>query len=512
MCLLNASRRLRQPVNSCWRPCIESKPWHRNVALQIARRSALLLAGHRMPSYRARMLGLAGSLTQTRGTTGADVVLCDTLAPQLSGVFASAMHPPLPPLQPAGKATAAAGWSRLQNGGGTGAWRWLPIGGGSSTAGAVRLQISLEAPESGAALRSITSARLRHPGRASLPTRWAVHVGPPPVQPGDEAAAHTADDHPNAMRLWLSNVIQSVRPQQQQQQSAADQRSILEVELPIAQARQLLSQPQLSLKLRSDFAEAAVAVQLRRRLLWALGDSAEAVAQLLALSEGSAAQSATSSNVPEPADSAAAPGSAWRRSQAWLGTVWAGDAAQDRIGVLPVGLQFAHFSGAGASLEQQCAALLQLLARLPSSANSNISERHGTAGLALRQRLMDAVRAAWLPRAARRMLHAQQLPDLLMCVVTQQASDLDAIGGACAAAAAAGIEVVLASAPAQADAVTSIVERRGSNKGPPMVLRLQPRDGGRAEHSDANRVLAELYDMMLRVDARRHAQTQTSKL
>lgn len=318
------------------------------------------------------------------------------------------------------------------------------------------------------------------------------------------------------MRLWLSSLLGR---EQQQPQQQLDQRSILELDLPILQARQLLLQPELSLKLRSDFAEAVVAVQVRRQLLWVLDDSGDVTAQLLRLSGNSAAQAATSS---DPAESAAATRGVWRRSQAWLGTLRAEPPAQESSGVLPIGLQYTHFGGGKASMEQHCSALLQFLARLPagggssgsdsSSSNGGSSQQHVTASPALRQRLVDAVRAACMPHPARRMLQAEQPPELLMCIVPQPASALDAIASACAAAAAAGIEVLVAAAPAVADVLTVMWEQCGGRQPPAVVLRLQPLDGGEAGHPDAFGALTELYNMMLRADARRRRVSQTSKL
>ena len=64
-------------------------------------RSYMWLAAHRMPAYRARVLALVcgppAEAPEQEGLTAAAVTLSERLAPQLSGVRASMLHPPLPP-------------------------------------------------------------------------------------------------------------------------------------------------------------------------------------------------------------------------------------------------------------------------------------------------------------------------------------------------------------------------------------------------------------------------------
>jgi len=105
---------------------------HAGTLLTRMRRSGLL-AAHRMPAYRARVLALAGSAARGSDEPDAEVVLCDWLAPRLTNVVATAVHPPLPP-QPAS-----------QQGGPPAARRWLPAGiGGGAAAAPVRLRIDLQ--------------------------------------------------------------------------------------------------------------------------------------------------------------------------------------------------------------------------------------------------------------------------------------------------------------------------------------------------------------------------------
>lgn len=489
-------------------------------------RSALLLAGHRMPSYRARMLRLAGSLAQTQGSAGAGVALCDSLAPQLDRVVARAMHPPLSPALRWKGETTAARWGRLQPlGSGAAARRWLPTGkAGSAGPSTVQMQICLvAAPGQEAALHSVTSVRLRQPHKVSLSTRWVSHPGPPSVQSASAAAVGTHDDPSPGMRLWLGSLLQRVRRPQQQTTAP---HSLLDVQLPAAQAHSVLSQPQLSLKLRSDFAEAAVAVQLHRQQLWVLSDSAEASTQLLLqLADPSAARQPAASKSGAALDSDATEGqparakeassSAWRRSRAWVGTLWAGQAAQSRAqsGVLPVGLQYTNFGGAGGSLEQQCAALQQLLYWMHgkgSGGASSGSQQQFAVAPALR--LANAVRAVWTTPAARGMLHAERLPALLLCHVTQQSAGMQSPASACAAAAAAGVEVLIAVESAQAGALTSMMERQSKGLSPVTVWQLQAEGGNGIVPADAHCINMELYKMMLCSDSKSAALAVKSKL
>lgn len=473
-----------------------------------------------MPSYRARMLRLAGSLAQTRGSSGAGVALCDTLAPQLGGLAASAMHPPLPPgLSQKGQAVAAR-WGRLQPlGDGAAARRWLPIrNAGTAGPSTVRMEICLvAAPGQEAALQSVTSVRLRQPHKVSLPTRWASHIGPPPVQPASAPAVGGADDPSPSMRLWLGSLLQCVRRPQRQTTAP---HSLLDVELPTAQAREVLSQPQLSLKLRSDFAEAAVAVQLHRKQLWVLSDSAEASTQLLLQLADltTARQPATGiSNAALDSDAKEASNSAWRRSRAWLGTLWAGPAAQSQApsGVLPLGLQYTNFGGAGGSLQQQCAALQQLLYWLHGDGGggaSSGSQQQGAAGPAWRLRLANSVRAVWSAPLGRGMLHAERLPALLLCIVSHQTASIQPMATACAAAAAAGVELLIAAQSAHAGALASIMERQSEGLSPVTVVKLQAEGGIGIGPADAHCINIGLYNMMLRIDSKSSASAVKSKL
>jgi hypothetical protein len=474
------------------------------------RRSALLLAGHRMPSYREAVLARAGKLTHVQSSAGADVVLSSTLAPQLAAVTASALHPPLPPPQLSGP--TAAGWLRPQaKSSMSGPWQWLPKGTGHSQSGgtppSVRLRVSIGAPEDPAVLHSITSARLRQPGRASLPMRWVAHVGTPPVQADLAETAVSTNAQPARLRPWLTSVLSRTRWQQPQQQQPAEQRSVLEILLPTAQARQLLAQPQVALKLRSDFTEAAVTVQMRRQLLWVLGGSAHATARLLLPSVTGAASSATASDA---AQQAAAAGHARWSGSIWPWLSWSATVAQPASGKLAIGLDYLHFSSATARLDQLCATLLQLLQQQPAAAST--PEDHGTAHPALWQGLLaSAARMVRMPNSASRMLHAEQLPQLLFCIISPQDSQLHGISRACAAAAAAGIGVLIAVSPQQADTLTTSLEQYCTSGWAPVVLRLRQRDDA-VHTADAINVLEQLSSMMLRTDARSSATAATSRL
>lgn len=486
------------------------------------RRSRLLLAGHRMPSYREAVLARAGKLADVKSSAGADVVLSSTLAPQLAVVNASALHPPLPLPQPSRPAFAAADGPRVQAKRSiSGAWQWLPLGTGNSQRGvtpaSVRLRVAIWAPEDPAALHSITSARLRQPGRASLPMRWVVHVGTPPVQADTAKTAAGTDARPAGVRLWLLSVLsrtsgqqpqQQRHPQQQQQQQAAEQNSVLEIVLPTAQARQLLAQSQMSLKLRSDFTEAAVTVQLRRQLLWVLGGSADATARLLLPSDTGGASSESASDAAH--QPAAAAHSRWRGS-VWPWLPWSPSAAQPASGRLPIGLQYMHFSSATARLDQLCATLLQLLQQQPTAGEGTRREQRETAHPLLWRGLLDAARTVWMPHAASRMQQAEQLPQLLMCIVSPQDSQLDGISNACAAAAAAEVGVLIAVSPQQADSLTACLKRYCTSGWAPVVLQLRDWHDG-VHPSDAADVLEQLYRMMLCTDARSSATADSSKL
>lgn len=477
-------------------------------------RSVLLLAGHRMPSYREAVLARAGKLTHVQSSAGADVVLSSTLAPQLAAVTASALHPPLPPSQPSGPAMAAAGWLRPQaKSSVSGPWKWLPIGTGHSQSGgtppSVRLRVSIGAPEDPAVLHSITSARLRQPGRASVPMRWIAHAGTPSVQADLAEATVSTSARPARMRPWLTRVLSHTRWQQpqQQQQPPAEQRSVLEVLLPTAQARQLLAQPQVSLKLRSDFTEAAVTVQMRRQLLWVLGGSAHATARLLLPSVNGADSSDTASDA---APQAAAAGHARWSGSIWPQLPWPATAAQPASGKLATGLDYLHFSSATARLDQLCATLLQLLQQQPAAAST--PEDHRTAHPALWQGLLaSAARMVRMPNSASRMLHAEQLPQLLFCIISPQDSQLHGISRACAAAAAAGIGVLIAVSPQQAGRLTTSLEQYCTSGWAPVVLQLRQRDDA-VHTADAINVLEQLYSMMLRTDARSSTTAATSRL
>ena len=481
------------------------------------RRSALLLAGHRMPSYREAVLARAGRLTHVQSSAGADVVLSSTLAPQLAAVTASALHPPLPPSQPSGPAMAAAGWLWPQaKSSMSGPWQWLPIGTGRSQSGgtptSVRLRVGIGAPEDPAVLHSITSARLRQPGRASLPMRWVAHVGTPPVQADLAEAPVSTSARPARMRPWLTSVLSRARWQQpqpqpqQQQQPPAEQRSVLEILLPTAQARQLLAQPQVSLKLRSDFTEAAVTVQMRRQLLWVLGGSAHATARLLLPSVNGADSSDTASDA---APQAAAAGHARWSGSIWPQLPWSATVAQPTFGKLAIGLDYLHFSSATARLDQLCATLLQLLQQQPAGASP---EDHGAAHPALWQSLLaSAARMVRMPNSASRMLHAEQLPQLLFCIISPQDSQLNGISRACAAAAAAGIGVLIAVSPQQADSLTTSLEQYCTSGWAPVVLQLRQPDDA-VHTAGAMNVLEQLNSMMLRTAARSSATAATSRL
>ncbi len=407
-------------------------------------------------------------------------------------------------------------------------------------------QVPLDAE---AELRSVTGARLQQQAGGAVPTRWLQHIGPPPVQPA-EAAAQALPGRAAAtgMRGWLQSTllrraaaVQS-RKQQQDRHPPEPLRSVLEAELSAAAARRALAAPcGLSLKLRSDFAETSAPLALRRHQLWLLGDSAAATASLLtrlAVPEassdasrggnsgggqggsGSGPSALTESQAeavgppPQPADFS---GSDWRRSQAWFGSLWPAqqaDQLQEHSGLLPIGVEYTDYGSGGGSLAQQCAVLDQLLRRMPASTNRDSSAGSAPAsgaGLPVptwRQRLLAAVQALRAPPAGRRMLLADRLPAALLCIVTQASTCLATVSAACTAATVAGIEVLVAAAPAaQAGALLSLQDQHGKSQ--PAVLRLQ--SAGVAQQ-DADSINRELFQAMLRAHARTHKAELVSKM
>ena len=89
-------------------------------------------------------------------------------------------------------------------------------------------------------------------------------------------------------------------------------------------------------------------------------------------------------------------------------------AVQAPSGLLAIGAEFTDFCSGGGSITQQCTVLRLLLGRAQSPRYAG----------AVRQRMQEVLRSFWAAPAGRRMLQEQRLPDMLLCMVSQAASDL----------------------------------------------------------------------------------------
>ena len=269
-------------------------------------RRVLLLAMHRMPAYRQRVLALVQRLSSQllppmpaeaqppeTGSKSA-VALVANLAPELGPLRASARVPLLPPPTPVSTLQISSGTGTLlplsslssqqlrsEEGGGS-RWAWPQEWSGPAHRQLVGMHVTLSGP----GLASVTSLRAQTDDGTLCRSSVLERPPPPSLSPADATdLAGSIVLHNPKERWWQRWSLQNVWPTKHTVGGPRDAAAgappseslQLQVELPLVQARALqANRSQLQLYMRSDFAAAGLTVRLEPYTAWLVGSTEQA--------------------------------------------------------------------------------------------------------------------------------------------------------------------------------------------------------------------------------------------